>query len=124
VLWNLLHNGVKFTDSGGRVDVSLSRSGRSACIAVEDTGQGISAEFLPYVFDRFRQADSTTTRGAWGLGIGLSISKHLVELHGGSIRAVSPGPDRGSTFVVQLPLVAAAADVAATGSQVRETRAF
>jgi signal transduction histidine kinase len=124
VLWNLLHNGVKFTDSGGRVDVSLSRSGRSACIAVEDTGQGISAEFLPYVFDRFRQADSTTTRGAWGLGIGLSISKHLVELHGGSIKAVSPGPDRGSTFVVQLPLVAAAADVAATGSQVRETRAF
>lgn len=107
VLWNLLHNGVKFTGSGGRVDVSVTRSGPCACIVVEDTGQGISPDFLPYVFDRFRQADSSTTRGAWGLGIGLSIAKHLVELHGGSIAALSPGPELGATFVVQLPVASA-----------------
>jgi PAS domain S-box-containing protein len=107
VLWNLLHNAVKFTGSGGRVDVSLTHTGPSVCIVVEDTGQGISAEFLPYVFDRFRQADSTTTRGAWGLGLGLSIAKHLAELHGGSIAALSPGQDQGATFVVQLPITTA-----------------
>ena len=76
-----------------------------ACASqVKDTGQGIAPDFLPYVFDRFRQADPSTTRGAWGLGIGLSIAKHLVELHGGSIEATSEGLDHGSTFIVRLPV--------------------
>ena len=114
VLWNLLHNAVKFTSSGGRVDVSLTRSGPSVCVVVEDTGKGISADFLPYVFDRFRQADAGKMRGAWGLGLGLSIAKNLVELHGGSIAALSPGKDQGATFVVQLP-------VASADKSVRET---
>jgi signal transduction histidine kinase len=108
ILWNLLHNAVKFTSSGGRVDMSLTRSGPYACIVVEDTGEGIDADFLPYVFDRFRQANPSRRHGASGLGIGLSITKHLVELHGGSIAALSPGQERGSTFVVQLPLVSVA----------------
>ena len=72
-------------------------------IRVTDTGQGIPTDFLPYVFDRFRQADPSATRGAWGLGIGLSIAKHIVELHGGTIGAASRGPGEGSTFIVQLP---------------------
>ena len=74
-------------------------------ILIKDTGQGIPPEFLPFVFDRFRQADPSTTRDAWGLGIGLSIAKHLVELHGGSINASSLGVGQGSTFLVQLPLM-------------------
>ena len=72
---------------------------------VKDTGQGIAPEFLPYIFDRFRQADPSTTREAWGLGIGLSIVKHLVELHGGFIEASSPGIDQGATFVIELPVI-------------------
>jgi PAS domain S-box-containing protein len=107
ILWNLLHNAVKFTSNGGRVDISLTRSGPCACIVVEDTGEGIEAAFLPYVFDRFRQANPSRRHGASGLGIGLSITKHLVELHGGSIVALSPGESRGATFVVQLPFFSA-----------------
>ena len=103
ILWNLIHNAVKFTRAGGSVDVAVTSDDECVRIVVTDTGQGISAEFLPYIFDRFRQADSSTTRGTWGLGLGLSIAKHLAELHGGSIEATSPGPDRGSTFIVQLP---------------------
>jgi signal transduction histidine kinase len=105
IVWNLLHNAVKFTHQGGRVDVSVTCADATARIQVKDTGQGISADFLPYVFDRFRQADSSTTRGAWGLGLGLSIAKHLVELHGGSIDAASEGIDAGATFTVRLPLL-------------------
>lgn len=107
VLWNVLHNAVKFTRSGGRVDVRASLQPESVQIAVQDTGEGIAPEFLPYVFDRFRQADSSTTRSSWGLGLGLSIAKHLVELHGGSIAAASPGVNQGSTFVLHLPVLAA-----------------
>ena len=104
ILWNLLHNAVKFTRPGGRVDIAATFADGCVRIEVRDTGQGISPDFLPYVFDRFRQADPSTTRGTWGLGLGLSITKHLVELHGGSIRAESPGLDQGSTFVVELPV--------------------
>ena len=103
ILWNLIHNAVKFTRAGGSVDVTVTSHDECVQIVVTDTGQGIPAEFLPYIFDRFRQADSSTTRGTWGLGLGLSIAKHLAELHGGSIEATSPGADRGSTFIVQLP---------------------
>jgi PAS domain S-box-containing protein len=104
ILWNLLHNAVKFTPTAGQVDIGVTQTDSRVTIAVSDNGQGIAPDFLPFVFDRFRQADSSTTRGTWGLGIGLSIAKHLVELHGGSIEAASPGPGRGSTFVVHLPV--------------------
>jgi PAS domain S-box-containing protein len=104
ILWNLLHNAVKFTSSGGRVMVSAAAEDGCMRIVVEDTGQGISPEFLPHVFERFRQADPSTTRGAWGLGLGLSIAKHLVELHGGNIVAASDGVGMGSVFAVRLPL--------------------
>ena len=103
ILWNLIHNAVKFTRADGSVEVAVTYDDECVRIVVTDTGQGIPAEFLPYIFDRFRQADPSTTRGTWGLGLGLSIAKHLAELHGGSIAATSPGPDRGSTFIVQLP---------------------
>jgi PAS domain S-box-containing protein len=104
ILWNLLHNAVKFTRTGGRVEVTTTAAEGCVRIVVKDTGQGIAPDFLPYVFDRFRQADPSTTRGTWGLGLGLSIAKHLVELHGGSIDAESPGLDAGATFSVELPV--------------------
>jgi signal transduction histidine kinase len=104
VLCNLLSNAVKFTPSGGQVDAAIELTGRSVRVMVLDSGKGIDAEFLPYVFERFRQADSTTTRRHGGLGLGLAIVRHVVELHGGSVRALSDGLDRGSTFVVKLPL--------------------
>jgi PAS domain S-box-containing protein len=104
IVWNLLHNAVKFTRAGGQVDVVVTRAEGCVRITVKDTGQGIAPDFMPYVFDRFRQADPSTTRGTWGLGLGLSITKHLVELHGGSIEASSPGLEKGATFVVQLPV--------------------
>jgi PAS domain S-box-containing protein len=106
ILWNLFHNAVKFTDSGGTVEVVATVDEGYVRILVKDTGQGIAPDFLPFVFDRFRQADPSNTRGTWGLGIGLSIAKHLVELHGGSIQAASPGLDQGATFLVRLPLAA------------------
>jgi PAS domain S-box-containing protein len=105
VMWNLLSNAVKFTPKGGRVQVRLTRVNSSVEIAISDTGQGISPEFLPYVFDRFRQADQTTTRRQAGLGLGMAITKHLVELHGGTIRAESPGEGQGTTFIVKLPVM-------------------
>jgi PAS domain S-box-containing protein len=104
ILWNLLHNAVKFTRAGGSVAVSVGCADGSVRILVRDTGQGIAPEFLPHVFDRFRQADPSSTRSAWGLGLGLSITKHFVELHGGSIEATSPGLNQGSTFIVRLPV--------------------
>jgi signal transduction histidine kinase len=104
ILWNLLHNGVKFTQGPGRVEILVTTNGAAIQLVVRDTGQGIAADFLPFVFDRFRQADPSTTRGAWGLGIGLSIAKHLVELHGGTIAASSEGLGHGATFVVRLPI--------------------
>jgi CheY-like chemotaxis protein len=103
VVWNLLSNAIKFTPPGGRVEVSLARSDGGFEVCVTDTGVGIRPEFLGRVFDRFRQADSSTTRTQGGLGIGLAISRHLVELHGGSISAASDGDNRGSAFTVLLP---------------------
>ncbi len=103
-LWNLLSNAVKFTPQGGRIQVVLERVNSHVEIVVEDTGIGIRAEFLPYIFDRFRQADPTTARRYGGLGIGLSIVKNMVELHGGSVRVKSPGENQGSTFVIALPV--------------------
>ncbi len=104
VLWNLLSNAVKFTPAGGEVAVSLIRSSSEVVITVSDTGAGFAPEFVPFIFDRFRQADQTTTRGHGGLGIGLSIVKHLVELHGGTVRAESAGLGKGATFRVSVPV--------------------
>ncbi len=105
VFWNLLSNAVKFTPIGGDVRLSVGRAGAYARIVVTDNGPGISPNFLPYVFDRFRQGDQSTTRVHGGLGLGLSIVRHLVELHGGSVRVESGGEGEGSTFTVELPLV-------------------
>jgi CheY-like chemotaxis protein len=104
VIWNLLTNAVKFTPSGGRIDVVMERVNSHVEISVEDSGVGIKPEFLAFVFDRFRQADASTTRRHGGLGLGLSIVKHLVELHGGSVRVKSPGEGQGATFIVALPI--------------------
>jgi PAS domain S-box-containing protein len=105
VIWNLLSNAVKFTSGGGEVSVSISQTAAEAEIKVTDTGLGISREFLPFVFDRFRQADSSTTRQHGGLGLGLAIARHLVEIHGGSISADSQGKGQGSAFTIKLPLL-------------------
>jgi len=104
VMWNLLANAVKFTPPKGHVQVTLRRSGTDARVVVADTGQGIPASFLPHVFERFRQVDTTSTRRHGGLGIGLAIVHELVELHGGSVSADSPGEGRGATFTVELPV--------------------
>jgi signal transduction histidine kinase/ActR/RegA family two-component response regulator len=104
VVWNLLINAVKFTPKGGRVQVHLQRVNSHVEIVVSDTGQGIAPEMLPFVFDRFRQSDSSSTRAHGGLGLGLSLVKHLVELHGGTVAAQSSGNGMGATFVVKLPL--------------------
>ena len=105
VVWNLLSNAFKFTPKGGRIEVRLEREGSLARILVADTGIGIAPEALPHIFDRFRQADGTTTRRHRGLGLGLAIAKHLVELHGGSIWADSDGPGCGARFTVELTLL-------------------
>jgi CheY-like chemotaxis protein len=107
VVWNLLMNAVKFTLKGGRVEVQLLRVESHVEIVVSDTGQGIAPDLLPFVFDRFRQADSSSTRVHTGLGLGLALVKHLVELHGGSVLAQSGGEGRGATFIVKLPLTIA-----------------
>jgi signal transduction histidine kinase len=107
VVWNLLNNAVKFTPQGGRVSVTLQRTDGGVEIIVKDTGVGISQSFLPHVFDRFRQADASSTRRHYGLGIGLSIVKQLVELHGGTVTATSQGEGLGATFTVTLPLASA-----------------
>jgi len=107
VMWNLLSNAVKFTPQNGLVQVSLKRIDSQVEITVSDTGQGISAEFLPYVFERFRQADSQTTKRHGGLGLGMAITRHIVELHGGTIRAYSTGEGQGAIFTVELPMMAA-----------------
>jgi PAS domain S-box-containing protein len=104
VLWNLLSNAIKFTPEDGTVQVRLERANSHIEIIVSDTGEGIEPEFLPFVFDRFRQADSTLTRAHGGLGLGLAIVRHLVEMHGGTVRADSAGENLGATFTVKLPL--------------------
>ena len=105
IVWNLVSNAIKFTPQGGRISVKLEQSDRYARIQVQDTGKGIQPEFLPYVFDRFRQAESSSTRQYGGLGLGLSIVRHLSELHGGEVEANSPGEGQGATFNVKLPLM-------------------
>lgn len=104
VFWNLFSNAVKFTPEGGRVEVKLERADAQAQVVVSDNGQGINPQFLPVIFDRFRQADGSTTRKHGGLGLGLAIARHLVEMHGGTIKAQSEGINKGATFIVRLPL--------------------
>jgi signal transduction histidine kinase len=104
VIWNLLSNAIKFTPAGGRVDVFIESSNHYMEIRVVDTGQGITPALLPHVFDRFRQADDATTQRHTGLGLGLGIVRQLVELHGGTVYAASPGAGHGATFTVRLPM--------------------
>ena len=121
ILWNLVHNAIKFSTSEGRVEIRLQRTPEGLQIAVKDNGQGISPSFLPYVFERFRQQDASSTREAFGLGLGLSIAKHLVELHGGTITADSAGNGCGATFTVRVPAVAHAASSATSAHGVAPT---
>lgn len=105
VVWNLLSNAVKFTPTGGRVGIRLMEASNQIQIQVSDTGKGINPDFLPYVFDYFRQADGTTTRTFGGLGLGLAIVRKVVEMHGGKVQAESPGDGLGATFTVEVPLL-------------------
>jgi signal transduction histidine kinase len=114
VVWNLLSNGIKFSESGGHVQVSLDGEAGMAVLTVRDDGCGIRPELLPVIFERFRQGDNSPTRAQSGLGIGLTIVKHLVEAHGGTVTAASAGEGRGSLFTVRLP--ARRADEMATAS--------
>jgi PAS domain S-box-containing protein len=116
VVWNLLSNATKFTPPGGQITIRLALAGRYAELHVRDTGQGIHPDFLPYVFDRFRQADSSSQRPHGGLGLGLAIVRHLVELHGGTVEAASAGEGRGATFTVRLPLLGADATISQAAS--------
>ena len=116
IVWNLLHNAVKFTPAGGRVTLRLERDGSEARLIVEDTGQGLEAGFLPGLFEMFQQADSGLSREHGGLGIGLSLVRQLVELHGGRVRAESEGLGLGARFTVWLPLAKAAGSTAAAGN--------
>jgi signal transduction histidine kinase/CheY-like chemotaxis protein len=116
VVWNLLSNAIKFTPAGGHVELRLERAGSQAEMVVSDSGQGISPDFLPHVFERFRQADSSITRSYGGMGLGLSIVKSIVELHGGSVRVESEGEDKGATFTVSLPISVARREESAAES--------
>ena len=119
VVWNILQNAVKFTPAGGRVEARLARRDSHVAIAVSDTGAGIKADFLPHVFESFRQADSSISRRHGGLGLGLAIVKQIVELHGGRVEAESEGEGRGTTVTVRLPLMALTTDVAAARDEER-----
>jgi PAS domain S-box-containing protein len=110
VVWNLLSNAVKFTEAGGSIRIGIRKDSSNLVLVVGDTGKGIDADFLPFVFDRFKQADSSTTRRYGGLGLGLALVRHIVELHGGTVAVESPGPGQGSTFRVVLPIYALAAE--------------
>ncbi len=116
VIWNLLSNAVKFTSGGGRVRVYLRRNRSWAEVVVADTGRGIHPDFLPRVFERFRQAEPSLTRAHGGLGLGLAIVRHLVELHGGTVSAESPGENQGATFTIRLPLAIAESTDQQSGS--------
>ena len=105
VIWNLLCNAIKFTPENARIDVSVQRSANDIEVAVTDSGEGISRDFLPHVFDRFRQADSSTTRRHSGLGLGLAIARQIMEQHKGTIRADSAGPGKGATFTITVPVL-------------------
>ena len=110
VIWNLLANAIKFTPEGGRVDLFIESAAEHVEVRVVDTGQGISPDLLPHVFERFRQGADATTRRHTGLGLGLGIARHLVELHGGTVQAASPGVGQGATFTVRLPIAAGASE--------------
>lgn len=110
ILWNLAHNAIKFTPARGRVEIHVQRTNDELEIRVADNGRGILPAFLPHVFERFRQQDASSTRASYGLGLGLSIAKHLVELHGGTIDALSEGDGYGATFIVRMPVISSAAD--------------
>jgi signal transduction histidine kinase len=116
VIWNLVHNAIKFSTRDGRVEIRVHRTSQGLEILVSDDGQGIAPSFLPHVFERFRQQDASSTRAAFGLGLGLSIAKHLVELHGGSISAFSAGDGQGARFSVVVPAIPPSADGTADGS--------
>src|SRR5688572_16549385 len=118
VFWNLLFNAVKFTPKNGRIRVSVQSIGSNVEISVNDTGLGIDSDFLPRIFERFTQSDSTSTRAARGLGLGLSIARQLAELHGGTIRAESDGVGCGSTFTAILPRSPVTATATATKGRV------
>jgi signal transduction histidine kinase/ActR/RegA family two-component response regulator len=120
VVWNLLSNALKFTRKGGTIHVRLGREHSNLRMTVSDNGQGISRDLLPYVFDRFRQADSSTRRSSGGLGLGLSIVKHLTEMHGGTVEAQSAGEGQGATFIVRLPIKAVRLDESDTGNSSSE----
>ena len=111
ILWNLLSNAVKFTKSGGKIWLSIAPVGGKMVLSVRDTGRGIDPGFVPHVFERFRQADGSTTRSSGGLGLGLAIVRHLAEMHGGTVTAASEGLDKGATFTVTLPVQAFSAPV-------------
>src|SRR5207249_3621879 len=120
VVCNLLSNAVKFTPSGGRVDVRLERLDSDVQITVSDTGKGISSDSLPLIFDRFRQADSSSTRKYGGLGLGLAIARQIIDMHGGTVRAESCGEGQGATFTVRLPTrgIGGREDITPTGELV------
>lgn len=120
IMWNLLTNAVKFTPDGGSVEIKLQQIDKCAQISVSDTGKGIPPEFLPHVFEYFRQADASVTRNHGGLGLGLAIVHHLVELHGGEVAVTSPGVGQGATFIVQLPLLSANSQGVAKRSETTE----
>ena len=119
IIWNLLSNAIKFTPKSGRIHITTERVRSHAEIAISDNGEGIAPDFLPRVFDRFRQADGSTSRKHGGLGLGLAIVKSLTELHGGEVRAHSKGPGQGATFIISLPLVAAHHDPEREASEAR-----
>ena len=123
-IWNLLSNAVKFTPAGGRVELDVTADGKQVVVEVRDTGCGIAAAFKPYVFDRFRQLDSSSKRTHGGLGIGLAIVRHIVELHGGSVSCESPGTDRGATFTLRLPIRPGEAAPMAVAPEVRHAGAM
>ncbi|HEY0544461.1 MAG TPA: PAS domain S-box protein [Pyrinomonadaceae bacterium] len=124
VIWNLLSNAIKFTPKGGTVELRLERADSQARISLSDTGIGIRREFLPYVFDRFRQADGSISRRHGGLGLGLAIVRHLVELHGGTVRAESQGEGQGATFTIELPLLAESSLVVAAEDELPQAQAM
>jgi signal transduction histidine kinase/CheY-like chemotaxis protein len=121
IVWNLLSNAVKFTPQGGKITIRIQQERSHAKVTVQDTGQGIEAEFLPRVFDRFRQADSSTTRSFGGLGLGLAIVRHLVELHGGTVSAESEGVGKGATFTATFPLLKDRAEPVSPGAELSST---
>ena len=124
VFWNILSNAVKFTPHGGHIDVSAQITGANVKIEISDSGQGIEPEFLPFIFERFRQADSTYTRNVGGLGLGLAIVRHLVKIHGGEVSVRSEGINRGTTFTVILPLLEMRQTVSANGNNASEPAQF